>query len=270
MPLSTCRTKLERAAHHLSSFGALQEELKRANNDFIATRVSGDGSQREYFLQHDPIIPTGFATAAGDTLHNLRGALDHLAYSLSVAGPGGLAALSNQDLKGIYFPITVGGRPEYRALPSRALLLRYARQGVEPVLDAVEPYRGGAGDLLCSLSALNNIDKHRLLFTVALQVPSFDVGNMMLEQMRKMAPENMAGFPAGSMPLFITPADKSSLKAGDLVFAEPIESATERVTFKFPIAIDEPTVLPVQPLLQLLGQMTEMVNGLLPAFEPFA
>lgn len=268
-PLDHVRAKIARARAHFAGFPTLDAELAEANAAFVTIRENVATGTREYVVAHNPIVPVGYPLLAGDSIHNLRGALDHLAYALCAAGPGGVASLPAADLKQLQFPITSGGLIEYRALRSRRLLVDYARKGVEPVLDAVEPYVGGAGHAISWLSQLNNIDKHRLLFTVALQVPALDIGHFMLESMRDAMPERMQGFAPGSLSIFANPADKSALKAGDLVYSEPLTTPIGRARLKFPVSLNEPDVLAPQPLKGLLEHMASSVEALLPAFEPF-
>jgi hypothetical protein len=151
-------------------------EISRGNSDFVGTKEDAETGQRIYYLLRDPSISVAFPLLVGTILQALRSALDHLAYAMCVAGPGGEAA-AKAKVKQILFPISGGDAQDYKALVARRVVIGLSKPGVEQALDAVEPYKGGAGDLLVILNALNNADKHRLLLTVALNTPMRDHTN---------------------------------------------------------------------------------------------
>jgi hypothetical protein len=262
--------KIDWANQHLKQFDGLGAYINQTNPDLIGHKEDPNAGQRHYYLRRDPIIPVESALLAGDILQSLRSALDHLAFALCVAGPSGKAA-ADRMVKGIQFPITTGDATDYKALNARGVVVALSKPGVENALDATEPYKGGAGELLSQLGALNNTDKHRLLVTVALQVPAIDIGSMHFERWRKYPwLAELAALPPERFALFINPADKSVLKAGDIIFSEPLDAELhEKVNFKFPIALNEPQILPVQPLTEILKKMTDLVSGLVPKFDSF-
>jgi hypothetical protein len=92
----------------------------------------------------------------GDALHNLRSALDHLAFQLVAfpAVPGGPKA--DEDKRA--FPIC----SHSKFWPAAKEKIRGASPGVEAIVERLQPYNGGQ-TLLWSLHELNNWDKHRLL-----------------------------------------------------------------------------------------------------------
>ena len=260
--------KIDWAKRHLSRFPGLETQLRASNPGLIAARDDVSSRQRHYYLTRDPVIPVEYQLLTGDVLQSFRCALDHTAFAVCVAGPAGKAA-ADAAVKSIQFPITKGSKTDYLALKAREILIKLAKPGIESVIDSIEPYKGGSADLLSSLGELNNIDKHRLLMTVALQVPAVDIGNLMLEMMRKQFPERMQGFAPGSMTLFINPADKSPLKAGDVIYSEPLEGEHHVPTFSFPIALNEPAIVPVQKISELLERMLKIVTDTVPQFDSF-
>jgi hypothetical protein len=98
-------------------------------------------------------VPPHFGVMAGDSLHNLRSALNIL-WKAALTG-----AVRRED-----FPISSDGE----ALESRLqkLLRRgYAQPDVLQIIRDLKPYRGG-NETLWKLSELNNLDKHQALLVV--------------------------------------------------------------------------------------------------------
>ncbi len=171
-PLLGARLKIERAREHLK---ALRNE----------TRAFVDSNPYRTFVEPDadtgePVVRIGFARPgvrvpirlgliAGDIIHNLRTALDHLAWQLALAGSGPgprtqFAIFEDAD--------------DYRRHEPQ--LLEGISEGHRARIEAVQPYHvrqlianggGLAGHhdplitnlYLASLGRLDNMDKHRLL-----------------------------------------------------------------------------------------------------------
>jgi hypothetical protein len=162
-----------------------------------------------YYVVRVRDVPPAISLAAGDIIHNLRGALDHLAFQLYLIGPGGQAGGAGSR---IYFPIA-DDAAKYKAESPRKIK-GLARAAIKAI-DAIEPYKGGQtdkSDALWRLEKMNNIDKHRLLIAVGSQFRSVDIGGVLQrglqEAIAKGPPEIAEKF--GSIPkidLFIQPAD---------------------------------------------------------------
>lgn len=107
-----------------------------------------------------PTLSFDVIALAGDIIHNLRSALDHLANQLALIG---CPALTPKELRQIEFPIAET-LAKYEADKNRKMR-GMTPQAVEAI-DGLKPYKGG-NDALWRLHELDNIDKHRTLFTVA-------------------------------------------------------------------------------------------------------
>lgn len=125
-----------------------------------------------YFIQYAiveaiPIDP--FALLVGDIVNNLRGTLDHVAYTLAVNHQANLGIPLTDKIKNeSQFPI-FGDASDYAAKVKRYLA------GVDPAAEAIikrcQPFnrrKHFVSHPLWMLQALSNIDKHRLLLTTAL------------------------------------------------------------------------------------------------------
>ena len=76
------RAKVERARHHIEEAdGAIREFLSRRPYRFIV-EADEDPSYKRIVLTDAEPIPSTFSPIIGDAIHNLRSALDHVAWSL--------------------------------------------------------------------------------------------------------------------------------------------------------------------------------------------
>lgn len=158
--LITLRVKIERAKKHFSDLTVLAEPYR-----YKYTHIVVSDAQPKFSTNFpDPIrvaiIPFDMLAVAGDILHNLRSALDHVVYHLAlVKSPN----VGDDILHRVEFPI--GETLEkYESLRERKI------QGViEPravkFIDVLKPYKGGT-EAFWTLNELNNIDKHRSLISV--------------------------------------------------------------------------------------------------------
>jgi hypothetical protein len=158
--------KLARAEHHLDEIAAIVDVVLRGYADAV-TPGTRAGGRIPYYLEGAPPIPPELPALFGDALHNMRSALDHLAWQL-VLRNGGVPTETTS------FPVRLSRRTGGDQLPTIS-------GGVAPVvrvlLDEVQPYTWTDDDPdvdvrihpLAVLSLLNNIDKHReLLLGVAV------------------------------------------------------------------------------------------------------
>lgn len=131
-----------------------------------------DPNNSERFVVHvaaKPIPKSEFGPLIGEILHNLRGSLDHLAYSLALANK---KILTKKMAKDSEFPIIGDEHGKGAGWWKDALARKVV--AVDPKAQAeireVQPYLRGKdyeAHPLWLLHALNNIDKHRLLLVAA-------------------------------------------------------------------------------------------------------
>jgi hypothetical protein len=160
-PLDGPKLKLDRAAYHLQTL-----------NDFICTwqnakplTVSGhheaDKAVYVYRLEIPP-IQGGGAIIIGDILHNLRSALDHIAWQLAL-----LSTPSPHDKT--EFPIFWQNDNRTNGIIKR--LLQNVPDDARKVIEALQPYAtpNPRTHPLWLLQELSNRDKHRLLTLTGAQ-----------------------------------------------------------------------------------------------------
>src|SRR5712692_6108746 len=105
-----------------------------------------------------PTISFDAVCLAGDIVHNLRAALDHLAQQLALLG---CPTLNDKELRQIEFPIAET-LCKYEA--DKARKVKGMRPEAIEAIDRLRPYKDG-NHALWRLHELDNIDKHRTLFT---------------------------------------------------------------------------------------------------------
>jgi hypothetical protein len=164
--------KIRHAMKHLGSLRYQANKWLQAQPyDFTQDLDHHDGWSvvRLKVLKEPPDI---LGLLAGDLVHDLRGALDHVTYQL--------ARLTTDDPIGTQFPIFVSER-DYRqprkGKPSfRDTYLAGVPDEFRAFIDDLQPFQAPnpTEDRLAVLAAFSNIDKHRLINAVYF-APSFDV-----------------------------------------------------------------------------------------------
>ena len=164
--LTGVRLKLGRALEHLM----MLDTAVAAYLDSDPVRIVREVDERypdrvvlSLALEHEP--PIGLSVFIGDCVHNLRAALDHLAWQLVLASGG----IPREGRGGTQFPIVVGRR-EATTKPMVSVA-----GGVTPevlvVINAVQPFhrRDSESHPLATLNRLSNTDKHRTLLLSTAQ-----------------------------------------------------------------------------------------------------
>ncbi|MGA7931936.1 MAG: hypothetical protein WCA20_38800, partial [Candidatus Sulfotelmatobacter sp.] len=209
-------------------------------------------------------VPDPIALITGDAIQNMMSALDHLAYQLVCASTNDNPPNPNW----IYFPIQ-DDATKYEA--KKLGKIQGAQQAVIDAIDAIKPYKGG-NDLLWTLYRLNNVEKHRLLFTVGSMFQSVNIGAHMQALMQKVWDQPDSPFKGKTVPildLFLKPADVLfPLKIGDELFIDaPDAEVNEKMQFRFGVALSEPQIVQAQSLMELLIQLTGLVEGIISALK---
>jgi hypothetical protein len=156
--------KLKRADVHLAVLGAAIDVFLSADNyRFVGDQVPDPETgyeQRIIHLEVDEFPPDAvWGPMIGDVVHNLRSALDHLAWE--TARPGSRHSSAHD----IEFPIFFGhpdDNPKVRQRLDRKL--NHIRPEFHAVIERVQPYEArNLHHPLWLLNRLWNVDKHRTL-----------------------------------------------------------------------------------------------------------
>lgn len=78
--------KADRAQHHLGSLDRLMAEFRASEPYTVVPRPTDLPGRTEYRLHVHRPMPPEISTTIGDILHNLRSALDSLAYEIARRG----------------------------------------------------------------------------------------------------------------------------------------------------------------------------------------
>jgi hypothetical protein len=249
--------KVERAKKHI-------DDLQREVRSFLDSKPYQVGTKRDpqtseliYYLTHVESTPDILSLIAGDVVHNLACALDHLAYQIVCSDTNDAPPNPNW----IYFPIA-DDAAKYEA--RKRGKVEGARQESIDAIDALKPYKGG-NDLLWALYRLNNIDKHRLMLTVGSHSAGIHLGDTSL---------GMAGGEFDdllmAMDVYLVPADKGfPLKKGSELFGAGVDAEPNKdQRFLFEVALAEPGIVESSSIVQALHQLVTLVEGIVIALTP--
>ena len=222
----------------------------------IATKRDSETQRLIYFLQSVRSTPLRISALLGDTINNLRSALDHVAYQVVLKDS---AAPPKQH---VYFPIA---DTEATYLNTRSNKMKGASPRAIREIDALKPYAGG-NDELWKLHKLNNIDKHRMLITAGSAFHSFNFGALLSSTIDTWFPE--ASPP--KMDLYLQPADRMfPLHAGcDLFIDVPNADPNPELHFRFDLCFGESGVVTSDPILESVRRMSDQVETVIKCLTP--
>jgi hypothetical protein len=185
--------------------------------------------------------------------------LDQIAYQLELDACGG----TEPEWK-VYYPIA-GSASDYPA--TRRGTIKRVRQEVIDAIDATEPYKGGKGDALWRLNALNKINKHKLLVGAGGFFSGVDISPAFNEMLKDVPWAGEIKFP----PVFLNPADKLlALKVGDELYIEPLsEKVAQKRSFTFNISFNQPGIADCEPALKTLQDMANLVDAIIAELGKF-
>jgi hypothetical protein len=151
---SGSRSKIRWAKEHLKN---LHDRWRVFETGTYLISVKQDAETGDDFLELDTshIIPDDFLLITGDVIHNLMAALDYAMNDVEFAA-------INTRRRHTKFPVR-NTKDELIATVNGALNDKDREQVKNFIVNDVEPYKGGKGDLIWALYHLDIEDKHRLL-----------------------------------------------------------------------------------------------------------
>lgn len=177
--------KLARAEEHINRLKAAVDG--RIEQKPYATFPDFDTNTREHVIRAKILIPIPetWSLDVGDILHNLRSALDHLAFELACSHKG--SPLTSIEAKRSEFPIFGERAPTSKQWSDRIGL---CHPGAQAIIRNLQPYKSFdyRDHCLWIISALNNIDKHRTLHIVTSTLAGFDISLSGKAHLRKLVP----------------------------------------------------------------------------------
>jgi|ERR1019366_3453912 hypothetical protein len=217
-----------------------------------------------YYVDHSTPIPPKFPVIAGDVVHDLRSALEHLA--------GQLVDSHDPTKLGKHtgFPIFEDA-PKYKTYSPRKV------QGMRPeaikAIDTVEPYKGGKGESLWVLHELNRIDKHCLLIIAGTALRAMNFSIFLAGKIEQNFGRKSPPIP----PIFGLVEDSRNtgkpvfpLETGtELLIDAPDSEVNEKMEFTLDVAFGQPEVIKGKPVVETLQSLAQFVDNVISDFEPF-
>jgi hypothetical protein len=149
-PFDSAYLKIERAKEHINELSAKGQIFADTHPHHLRVKTHLASGDDALCISPAEQFPDEFLAILGDAIHNLRSALDHAWFQ------------------------SVTSDPEYRNFPIKKTRddLKTSINGLKEnaseeikrfIVDVIQPYEGGNGEILFGLHSLDIEDKHRLL-----------------------------------------------------------------------------------------------------------
>jgi len=222
--------KIDRAREHVNA-------LDKAINRFLETepyaaerRLKARDRIHEYVLVRYTEPPDCLGLLVGDAVHNLRSALDHVAFELALKGAQAIGhTMTSEQARRIQYPV-VDCSTDFKSQLNRGCL-RYVESVPKAFIERHQPYNLNPEHpertVLACLASLDNTDKHRTVVTTSHTV--------------RFQPD-YSGLPEGVPPPRLTLPRNATWGLGAVVarftFTQPEPEVDMQFLPKFSIAID--------------------------------
>src|ERR1700676_40470 len=156
--IESAKLKLVRAAEHIDA-------VRHATWEYTADEPSRvtkhpNGSYELNFIQPPP---ASISILSGEAVHQIRSALDHLAFELVKLNPTRITLPAEWE-EHCAFPLRLKTPKQQPIFNCFEHMLPGITKSAFTFIEAVQPYKGeNAGNVLRNLVVLSNIDKHRHL-----------------------------------------------------------------------------------------------------------
>jgi len=247
-PLFGSRTKIERAKQHLRDLDACMKAFTASDPYPLGSKFDEQTGLHQLYVERLTPIPSMAPAIIGDIVHNLRSALDHLAYRLVFKGTSGVGILTKNGgnpFQHVYFPI-FDDVHKYEA--RKVGQIKGMSKPAIDAIDRIKPYKGG-NDTLWRLHRLNNIDKHRLLVVVAAQFQGFYLDTGWLIPNIPIRGQKFVPVEAGAILFSATP--------------QVIKQMGNKVELSLEMAFFEPEIVEGEPIRPTLVQMIDLTENLI-------
>lgn len=159
--------KIRRAKAHIAEFKKLVDGAVNGSGYHFAFDADPEGGYHVYRVYDVPKIDPDWSLVAGDCIHNLRSALDHLAWQLVRLDGKNDPTCDTQfplrqfpcNKKGVYVP------PEIWPKITRADIRELVKK-VQPYMRIDGQFQDARTTYLWALARADIVDKHRLLLAV--------------------------------------------------------------------------------------------------------
>lgn len=243
------RLKVERAKQHIANLDAHIAAFVQRDPYVVVRAEDPDTGDLVWRVRVREQPDPRWGLIAGDAIHNLRSALDHLVWQLVLAN-------GRQPTDETMFPIARSAK-QFQAGGLRRI--KGVSAQAQAAIQAAQPYKGG-NDAFWRLHRLDANDKHRVLYVVGaahnsvileFKLPSGDV------------------FPK----IGLRPADRQfPLKDGAALYGVEMGGRTDYAEndpqFAFEVALSDGEVVEGEPLLEMLAQLADFTSAFIETFAP--
>jgi hypothetical protein len=261
--------KVDRAYKHLIDLQLAYARFFGPPNPYeIIPQDDFKTAERTFYLRIHKEIPSEFSALIGDIAHNLRSALDHLAWHLVQISP----VFPKAKDRDIYFPIFEDasgyGKGKMRKIQGMSDAAIQAIDDIKPYgrLDKSSPMAGIGNLALYWLNAIDLQDKHRLLIPAWGSAP----GHSLPKSLRAAAADVLrAAFGSENAPVIgpsLIPSDLP-LEDGCKLCTLPIAEVDDDMKFRFQIAFGEPASMRGKEVLSTMDNMHRIVKEIVLDFD---
>lgn len=261
IPVQLIQAKIKRANKHILDLSTASHAFWNSAQNPIQFSDDFVTGMHTYYWDGSEDFLFDVSLTAGDAVHNLRSALDQLAYQL-------VRASGNSPDHKTGFPIA-GDANKYRFDPFPGNVKGMSDEAIKAI-DAVKPYKGGNDDLW-RLHRLNIIDKHRLLLNICPTNTFYSVAPSDLRGEIRRWEDMYPGAPiprAHSCNFWIGQINPLPLKKGDTLLTLRHSELEDEPAFRFDLAFNEPEVGDAKPVVETLQRFAELVSKIVSDFSP--
>jgi len=253
--LAAIGVKIERAKKHFDNLKIARQRFVDAEPKPYSFSANDNPETGEVELQIIQLTepPDEIGLITGDVVHNLRSALDHLAYQLVFIGTNG-----NGPFKNAYFPIS-NSAAKYET--SKIGKVKGMTQDAKEAIDSIQPYRRGVGHLLWVIHELDIADKHHALIVSDLRVKEATLSRSGQSFNGSLTYGQLVSFGK-----FNLSESRKPLKAGDVFFTFN-RNDYDDVKPTFDITFSKPEIVPGQSVLVTLEYAIQTINDAILSFR---
>jgi hypothetical protein len=158
--------KLERTEEHLRALAKAIETFIATDPYAVTVKKEADGAEHVYCFSKFTDPPDSIGILAGDAVHNLRSALDHIVFASAQQGARAAGTtMSRSQERSIQFPIT-SSTEQFEDQIGRHRL-RYVEPEIKTFIERLQPYWLSPGQpdrsWIAIINELDVIDKHRTI-----------------------------------------------------------------------------------------------------------
>jgi hypothetical protein len=257
------RLKVKRANEHIRDLeGLILDFLTHDPKPYsISIHDEAESGDQVYVVHVAATPPEEWGLIIGDCVHNLRSALDHLAWQL-------VESNRQTPSENTTFPISAT-KAKFESPGTQGKMHTFSRDA-RAAVTALKPYQGG-NEALWRIHRLNIIDKHHLLIPVGAAYRNFIV-TMRIPKHPDWPAE--PGAPEFFPPIALQPKDRMYPLVADapifriMAAARSSPEVDNNYQFTFEIAFGKGDPVEGEPVIPTLRQLADEVERLIEGFAP--